>query len=93
MEWEEFRKHLGLTAEDEQEIKFIKDNLYDLSPDILNSLNNLKQYYEMKQQSIDFIKIKILEEIDRYKDEFEKSGYDVGYDDGYADGLNARKRK
>ena len=93
MEWEEFRKHLGLTDKEEHQIKFIQDNLYDLSPDLLNLLNNLKQYYEMKQESIDIIKTKFLEEIDRYKDEFEKQGYDIGYDDGYADGLNARKRK
>lgn len=93
MEWEEFRRHLGLTEKEEKEISYMKNNMIDLSDNLLKLLNDLKQYYEMKPESIDILKEKIFNEIDKYKDEYEKRGYDTGYDDGYADGLNARKRK
>lgn len=93
MEWEDFRRHLGLTEQEENKIYFIKDNIGDLSLEILKLLNDLKQRYEMKPESINILKENILKEIENHKDEFEKYGYDIGYDDGYADGLNARKRK
>lgn len=93
MEWEDFRRHLGLTEQEENKINFIKDNMGDLSLELLKLLNDLKQRYEMKPESINILKENILKEIENHKDEFEKHGYDIGYDDGYADGLNARKRK
>lgn len=93
MEWEEFRRHLGLTKQEENKINFIKDNIGELSPDLLKLLNDLKQRYEMKSESINILKEKIFNEIEKYKNEYEKQGYDIGYDDGYVDGLNARKRK
>ena len=52
MEWEDFRKHLGLTTKEENQIKFTKDHLYDLSSDLITLLNNIKQKYEMKQEQI-----------------------------------------
>lgn len=93
MEWEDFKKHLGLTDKENINIDLVKSNYNNLSHGLLTTLNNLKQKYEMKEESVEVIKIKILEEIETHKDEFEKYGYDIGYDDGYADGLNARKRK
>lgn len=93
MEWDDFRKHLGLTPKEEDQISFVKDHLNELSPEMIKLLNDLKQYYKMKPESINLLKEKIFEEIERYKDEYEKQGYDIGYDDGYTEGINSRKRR